>query len=85
MVFWVIDQNNSLHVLINNSTTAWPEHWNFNAILSFSDKLLQGAYITFQESADNFEITHRARLVLVWGAVPRKASFCLSKYEVLNL
>ena len=72
-----------LHIL--DLALAWPEHWNSNAILSFSNKLLQDAYITFQESADNSEITHRARSVLVWGAVPHEASFCLSKYEVLNL
>ena len=35
--FWVIDQNSILHILINNSRTAWPTEISM-PYLSFSDK-----------------------------------------------
>ena len=43
---WVIDWNNILHILIINTRIAWPtEIWM--VILSFLDKLIQGAYYYF--------------------------------------
>ena len=41
-----------------------------NAILRFSDNLLQKSYITFQPVLIIFKIVHKACLILVWGAVP---------------
>ena len=52
---WVIDQNNILHVLINNSRTAWPTEV-LMPFLSSSENLLQDAYIIFQKSVKYFEI-----------------------------
>ena len=36
---WVIDQNNILHILINNYRTSMA-YWNFNAILKSSENFL---------------------------------------------
>ena len=55
---WVIDQNNILNVLINNSRSAWPTKIAM-PFLSFSDNLLQDAYIIFQNNVDNFETAHK--------------------------
>ena len=45
---WANDQNIILHVLINNSRTAWPTEISM-PFLSFSDKLLHDTYVIFQK------------------------------------
>ena len=41
-------------------------------ILSFSNNLLQDAYIIFQNNVDNFQTGHKNMLNVVWGEVPLK-------------
>ena len=67
---WVIDQNNILHVLINNSRTAW--HTKISMpFVSFSDKLLLGNQIIFpKKSADNVWDSAQNVLNFGLGAVP---------------
>ena len=62
-IFYTFWSSSYFHVLIKNHLA----YWNFNDILEFSDNL----HIIFQKkSADNFHITHKTSLILVWGAVP---------------
>ena len=55
----VINQNNILHIWINKSRTMWPTTEILMQYLTFSDNLFQDAYITFQNSADDFEIAQK--------------------------
>ena len=59
--YLVIDQNNILNVLINNSKTVWPTRI-LMLFLSFLDKLLQDAYTIFQncvgEKIHSFAYAH---------------------------
>ena len=44
-----------------------------------SDNLFQDAHVIFQSSVDDFEIAHKTRPILVWGAVPSYVDpFCPS-------
>ena len=56
-------------VLINNSRTAGPSNKLLMLFPSFSENLLQDAYIIFQNSVDNFEIVHKTCSLFVWSAV----------------
>ena len=55
--YWVIDQNNILHILIKNCVA----YINFNAIFEFLRQFASGCLYgtTFQNSADNFEMVHK--------------------------
>ena len=57
--FWVIVQNMQNIILINNSRSAWSTKiWM--AFLSFSDNLIQGAYIFFfKVNVDTFKVAHK--------------------------
>ena len=50
-------------VLINNSRTTWPTEI-LMPYLFFADNLLQGAYLIFQKSFDNFEVAHNTCPIL---------------------
>ena len=54
---WVFHQNKQNIVLINNWRIIW--HTKIMSFLSFSDNLLQDAYIIFPKSVDNFAIAHK--------------------------
>ena len=53
---WIIDQNNILHILINNSRTAAPTKI-LMPFLSSSDNLFPD-HIIFHKYVDNFEVAH---------------------------
>ena len=58
---WVIDQNNVLLILTNNSGTVWATEI-LVTFWSYSDNLLHGTYIIFQTSGNDFEIAHKTSL-----------------------
>ena len=43
---------------------------NYDAICEFLWQFALGLKIIFQNSVENFEISHKTCLILVWGAVP---------------
>ena len=57
-ISWVFHQNKQNIVLINNWRTIWHTEI-IMSFLSFSDNLLQDAYIIFPKSVDNFAIAHK--------------------------
>ena len=61
---WIIDQNNILHILINNSKSAWSAKIPVSC-LNFLDNLLQDTSIIAQISVDNSEIAHTTYSVSV--------------------
>ena len=63
---WVINQSNILPDFINNTRTVWCIEMSM-PFLSFSDNLLQDAFIIFQNGADNFEIVYKICSILVQG------------------